>query len=222
MPGDSWRRPAASPTVRCVDPDNLPGANIDEPERPVSARRTPGPRRGSSPSAAPSPDPGLSGLGGPPDLGAAETQPMASRTLDSLFSTPRERERRTEYRAGGDQRSEYRASDVPAEPTVPTNIYRARRPAVAVGLIIPAVFVALLLIRGLAIAGFRTPFQLGGVIASSLGLAALPLLVSGLYGLITGAAHGAEQWGFRVWARPPLAYLMVGMIFAITAGIAIR
>jgi hypothetical protein len=104
---------------------------------------------------------------------------------------------------------------------VPTNIYRARRPAVAALLVVPAVAVGILLVRALAIAAFGTPFLIGGVIASSLALASLPLIVAGLYGLITGAAHGAEQWGFRVWARPPLAYLIVGIAFAVAAGLAI-
>jgi hypothetical protein len=104
---------------------------------------------------------------------------------------------------------------------VPTNIYRARRPGVAILLIVPAVVVGFLLVRGLVIAVFRTPYSIGGVIASSLSLAALPLLVSGLYGLITGAAHGAEQWGFKVWARPPLAYLIVGIAFVVAAGLAL-
>jgi hypothetical protein len=106
-------------------------------------------------------------------------------------------------------------------PPIPTNIYRARRPGVAIMLVVPAVVAGLLLVRALAIAAFGTPFHAGGVIASCLGLASLPLLVSGLYGLITGAAHGAEQWGFRVWARPPLAYLIVGISFVVAAGLAI-
>ena len=107
-------------------------------------------------------------------------------------------------------------------PTVPTNIYRARRPAVAIMLIIPAVAVGLLLIRALAISAFGDPFLIGGVIASSCALASLPLLVAGLYGLVTGAAHGAEQCGFKVWARPPLAYLLVGVALVLAAGLAIR
>ena len=107
-------------------------------------------------------------------------------------------------------------------PTVPTNIYRARRPAVAIMLIIPAVAVGLLLIRALAISAFGENFLIGGVIASSCALAALPLLVAGLYGLVTGAAHGAEQFGFKVWARPPLAYLLVGVALVLAAGLAIR
>ena len=99
-----------------------------------------------------------------------------------------------------------------AEPTVPTNIYRARRPAVALFLVIPAVAVGLLLVRALAISAFGQPFSIERCDRQ---LAApwrpLPLLVAGLYGLITGAAHGAEHFGFKVWARPPLAYLVVGI-----------
>jgi hypothetical protein len=109
-----------------------------------------------------------------------------------------------------------------AEPTVPTNIYRARRPVVAIFLVIPAVGVGLLLIHALAVAAFGKTLLIGGMIGSSLALAALPLLVAGLYGLITGAAHGAEQWGFKVWARPPLAYLVVGLAFVVAAGLAVR
>jgi hypothetical protein len=122
------------------------------------------------------------------------------------------------------------AVDPPATPTaptvvtpaVPTNIYRARRPAVAVFLVLPAVAVALFLVRAFAMAAFGEPFSAKGVIASSLALASLPLLVAGLYGLITGAAYGAEQFGFKVWARPPLAYLIVGISFVLGAAIAIR
>jgi hypothetical protein len=113
------------------------------------------------------------------------------------------------------------APRVDTEQTAPTNIYRARRPAVAFLLIVPAAAVGLLIVRALAISAFGRPFLIDGVIASSLMLAALPLLVLGLYGLITGAAHGAEQWGFRVWARPPLAYLVVGLAFATAAAVAI-
>jgi hypothetical protein len=113
-----------------------------------------------------------------------------------------------------------------SEPTqivsVPTNIYRARRPVVALFLVLPAVAVALFLVRAFAISAFGSPFSAAGVIASSLALASLPLLVAGLYGLITGAAYGAEQFGFKVWARPPLAYLIVGISFVLGAAIAIR
>lgn len=101
------------------------------------------------------------------------------------------------------------------------NVYRARRPAVAIGLIIPAVAFGLLMVRALAIAAFGHPFLISGVIASGLALAALPLLVLGLYGLVTGAAHAAEQYGFRLWARPPVAYLTVALVLLLAAAIAV-
>lgn len=165
--------------------------------------------------------------------------PEASRrdaaTGDSRSAEPRIPDARTgDARIGGprgsgirgvDPRSDFRVVDgrpAAAEPTVPTNIYRARRPAVAVVLIIPALAAGFLLVRALAVAAFGKEFLIGGVMASSLGLASLPLLVAGLYGLMTGAAHGAEQWGFRVWAKPPLAYLVVGIAFVLGAGLAIR
>jgi hypothetical protein len=139
--------------------------------------------------------------------------------------------------ASGYEPGPYRVGDprpMPAAPTTPagpppapapvrrsaTNVYRARRPAFAALLIVPAVAAGLLLVKALAEAAFGATFVLTGVIASCLGLAALPLLVTGLYGLLTGAAYGAEQVGFRVWARPPLAYLLVGIAFVIGAAIA--
>ena len=100
------------------------------------------------------------------------------------------------------------------------NVYRARRPAVAIGLILGAAAFGLLMVRALAIAAFGHPFLIGGVIASGLALGALPLLVLGLYGLITGAAHAAEQYGFRMWARPPVAYLTVALVLLLAAAIA--
>jgi len=108
------------------------------------------------------------------------------------------------------------------EPTPPSTIYRARRPAAAAMLVVPAVLFGVLLARALAIAAFGTTFSLSGVLASGLALASLPLLVSGLYGLITGAAFGAERWGFKIWAKPPLAYLVVGLSLLVAAGLAIR
>ena len=155
------------------------------------------------------------------DARTSEAKPAQRRPAPSEAET--QTSRRTADLRGADPRAgDYRMADRrPVESPVPTNIYRARRPAVAALLVIPAVGVGILLVRALAIAGFGTPFHTGGVIASALGLAALPLIVAGLYGLITGAAHGAEQWGFRVWARPPLAYLLVGIAFAVAAGLAI-
>ncbi len=146
---------------------------------------------------------------------SAERRTTELRTGDRRAAADAQPELRTGDLGAGD----YRAAE--ARP-VPTNIYRARRPAVAILLVIPAVAVGLLFIRALAISAFGDPFLIGGVIASACALAALPLLVAGLYGLVTGAAHGAEHYGFKVWARPPLAYLLVGMGFVLAAGLAIR
>ena len=157
----------------------------------------------------------------------------SSDDLDQPAATIRTPGPRTATKPTADPKAERQAEPQPephtgdvrvgmAEPTVPTNIYRARRPAVALFLVLPAVAVALFLVRAFAMAAFGNPFSTKGVIASSLSLASLPLLVAGLYGLITGAAYGAEHFGFKVWARPPLAYLLVGISFVLGAAIAIR
>ncbi|GAA1803173.1 hypothetical protein GCM10009682_26260 [Luedemannella flava] len=121
---------------------------------------------------------------------------------------------------------EFVSSDVapvgaPARP-VSNGVYRARRPAVAIGLSTVAVVAGLLFFRGFMIAAFGPTFLFGGVIAGVLALASLPLLVLGLYALVTGAAHGAETVGFRLWAKPPLAYLLVGLILLLGAALAVN
>jgi hypothetical protein len=117
------------------------------------------------------------------------------------------------------------AADRPVSPAaaapVPTNIYRARRPGVAILLIIPAVVVGVLLVQTLVTAVLADPIALAGVIASVCALVSLPFLVAGVYGLVSGAAHGAEHYGFKVWARPPLAYLLVGLALVTAAAIAV-
>jgi hypothetical protein len=235
------------------EPESTGTAATDEqPSRPVKTHTAPGPRTsgaaastaaasaGSPAAGAGSPaagagSPAVASAGSPaaaPAASPAAVTGVEAAAEPTRVTRTRPVERRTtelretrpasvpEPRTG----TEYRAGDVPtAEPTVPTNIYRARRPAVAVLLIIPAIGVALLLLRALAISAFGDdPFNIGGVISSACALAALPLLVAGLYGLVTGAAHGAEQYGFKVWARPPLAYLLVALSLIASAALAIR
>ncbi|GAA1758475.1 hypothetical protein [Luedemannella helvata] len=108
----------------------------------------------------------------------------------------------------------------PIRPATET-VYRARRPAVAIGLTVVAVVFGLLIFRGLMISAFGPTFILPGVLSGALALSALPLLVLGLYGLVTGAAHSAETHGFRLWAKPPLAYLLVGLVFVLGAALAL-
>jgi hypothetical protein len=107
----------------------------------------------------------------------------------------------------------------PPEPRV-VHVYRSRRPAVAILLIILALGFGVLFLRSLAVSFFGPHFSAAGVISSAFAMASLPPLAIGLYGLVTGAAHGAEQYGFRLWARPPLAYLVIGLVLAVAAGAA--
>jgi hypothetical protein len=175
----------------------------------------PSPPAGFTPAAVTMPPASSYRVGDP----RPSAEPMAENpryAADPRGTDPRGADPRTTDPRGADPRGR----SVTHEPTVATNIYRARRPAAAAGLIVPAVLFGLLLVRGLAISAFGPQFNLAGVIASCLALASLPLLVGGLYGLVTGAAYGAEQWGFRVWAKPPLAYLVVGLVLLVVAGIA--
>jgi len=205
-----------------VDPERTADEAIEAPTQKVSTRPAPDPR--------------------PSDGGGAETTRLTKPVERSKAGADKaDGDRAAADRAAADRANAERAAAdrqlterqttelrshesfrVGEIPTVPTNIYRARRPAVAIMLVIPAVAVGLLLIRALAISAFGDPFLIGGVIASACALASLPLLVAGLYGLVTGAAHGAEQFGFKVWARPPLAYLLVGVALVLAAGLAIR
>jgi hypothetical protein len=154
-----------------------------------------------------------------PDIPDAQADlPAAAPTTALPTTTPYPAESPTTELRAAALRSPETHMPVP----MPTNIYRSRRPGVAILLVIPAVAVGLLLVKALAVAVFGETFDIAGIIASVSGLASLPFLVGGIYGLVTGAAHGAEHYGFRVWARPPLAYLMVGLSFVIVTGLAIR
>jgi hypothetical protein len=229
-----------------VDPERTADEAIDAPTQKVSTRPAPDPRPSGgssgggaettrltrpverSKAGAEKSAPAADGDRATADRAnadrAAATAPRSADPRQSRTAPTRSRaaaERQLTERQTTELRSHesFRVGEIP---TVPTNIYRARRPAVAIMLVIPAVAVGLLLIRALAISAFGDTFLIGGVIASACALASLPLLVAGLYGLVTGAAHGAEQFGFKVWARPPLAYLLVGVALVLAAGLAIR
>jgi len=201
-------RPAAEPATTRLPADSAAESMTDPTPVERSSTRTAATLRVSVPEA--DAEPTVQTTRVTPAAGTQPTVRSRSITPEPRPSDPRSVEPRGADRAGM------------VEPTVPTNIYRARRPVVAIFLVIPAVGVGLLLIHALAVAAFGKTLLIGGMIGSSLALASLPLLVAGLYGLITGAAHGAEQWGFKVWARPPLAYLVVGLGFVLAAGLAVR
>jgi len=161
----------------------------------------------------------------PASTGAVPAGPGVASTAGGLTTVPAPADPPTTELRGPVTRpaeAPYAVADrVPVAGPLPSNIYRARRPGVAILLIIPAVAVGVLLVQALATSAFGDSFDIAGILASVSALVSLPFLVAGLYGLISGAAHGAEQYGFRVWARPPLAYLLVGLAFVAAAGLAI-
>jgi hypothetical protein len=192
------------------------------------------PGEGGRPAAyfsGPEADRPLPTRGGPPPAG-----PGAPFTRDQLFSpdeaarfhaaaddlppgtTPMSPQAAMGQPMGMERVSMHRQAG--AEKPMTDSVYRARRPGTAAMVSVGAIFVGLFMIRVLAVSWFGPVFQPGGVIAGALALSALPLTAMGLYGLATGAAHHVEQLGFRIWARPPLAYLWVGLVLLVAAALA--
>ena len=99
-------------------------------------------------------------------------------------------------------------------------IYRARRPAVAALVGIGAAVLAVPALRILLRSAFGPVMSVSGTIASLLLLVALPLAAIGLYGLATGAARVPDAPVTHTWLRPPLAYLVIGVVLLVAAGFA--
>jgi hypothetical protein len=100
-------------------------------------------------------------------------------------------------------------------------VYRARRAGVAALLAAAAVLAEILLVRVLLVAEFSSKGTPGGVLAGLFGLAGVPMVAMGLYGLVTGAASAGPAPA-RLWLRLPLAYLPVGLILLIAAALAVQ
>jgi hypothetical protein len=103
----------------------------------------------------------------------------------------------------------------------PSTVYRPRRAGIAVLLAAGALIAELmLLVKVFLESTFAHPTNVGGVMAGLFALAGVPMIAIGLYGLATGAATaGGPQVG-RAWLRTPLAYLPVGLLLIIAAGLA--
>jgi hypothetical protein len=99
-------------------------------------------------------------------------------------------------------------------------VYRARRPAAAVGIWTAAALLAIPLLRVLLHSGFGSEVSAAGTISSGFALLGLPLSALGLYALVTGAARVPDVPATRAWLRPPLAYLVIGLVLFIAAGLA--
>jgi hypothetical protein len=95
-------------------------------------------------------------------------------------------------------------------------VYRTRRPvsAVVVGIATLALMVpvVMLLVR----ATFDDDPLAGGIVPAVLLALGLPLTGLGLYALAGGGPVGRDAW-----LRPPLAYLPVGLVLLIAAGLAV-
>jgi hypothetical protein len=108
------------------------------------------------------------------------------------------------------------AAAAPPDPRPAEAVYRTRRPvsAVLVALGIAALMVPVIML--LVAATFDDDPLAGGVVPAVLLTLGLPLTGLGLYALAGGGPVGREAW-----LRPPVAYLPVGLVLLMAAGLAV-
>ena len=113
----------------------------------------------------------------------------------------------------------------PSVPQVPEQaggaVYRTKRAGVAVLIGAVAAVSELLILAKVLVAAFGSKGTPGTTLAALLALCGVPLVAIGLYALATGAASAATTPG-RAWSRVPLAYLPVGLVLLVAAGLAIH
>ena len=104
----------------------------------------------------------------------------------------------------------------PPEPRPAEAVYRTRRPlsAVLVALVTAALMVPVIML--LVAATFDDDPLARGVVPAVLLTLGLPLTGLGLYALAGGGPVGREAW-----LRPPVAYLPVGLVLLMAAGLAV-
>jgi len=104
-------------------------------------------------------------------------------------------------------------------PAAHSGLYFARRAGLVGVLTAVAVLAELLLVRVLVTAEFGHTVATGPLLAAMFAMTGVPLVTAGLHGLMTGAAATApDRWS--VWLRTPLAYLPVGLVLLLAAGLA--
>jgi hypothetical protein len=59
-----------------------------------------------------------------------------------------------------------------------------------------------------------------GVVAATLLLLGLPAFAMGMYGLVSGEARAMEGHGLSLLSRPPVSYLVLGIVLLLGAAIA--
>jgi hypothetical protein len=123
------------------------------------------------------------------------------------------------YHAEPIDRAALRRPAAPAEP-VGDGVYRTRRPGIALLLALAAAALEVPALRLLMEGAFGEPISAPGVVAGTFLMLGLPAFALGLYALVTGAVRLPDQPPGRIWLRPPLAYLAVGLVLFIAAALA--
>lgn len=176
------------------------------PERYDEPRRDhprPGPSDGTRMvGGRPSPVPGVGPVSGPPPVGPPDLPPPPPPP------PPRP--------------APPRPVAAPGSPgPVGDSLYRSKRPAVAALFWVPALLLEipalLLLFDGLFGTDLASPSAVAAAVCL---LLALPLLAAGLYAVATGAVRAAGPNSIQAWLRPPVAYLTVGILLLLAAGLA--
>jgi hypothetical protein len=116
-------------------------------------------------------------------------------------------------------RGALRRPEVPT-PTPSPTVYKSRRAGALAVVLAAAVVVELLLVRVLVAGEFGTVVAPGAVLGSIFAMTGVPFVAIGLHALITGPAATAGPEAVRGWLRTPLAYLPVGLVLLIAAGLA--
>jgi hypothetical protein len=107
---------------------------------------------------------------------------------------------------------------MPAAP--PAAVYLSRRPGVAALLALVAIVIELILFRMLLSGESAHTVIASDVLGASFGMAGVPMVALGVYGLSVGAASASGPNAARAWLRTPLAYLPVGLLLIIAAALA--
>jgi hypothetical protein len=115
-------------------------------------------------------------------------------------------------------RAALRRAGAPAG-AAPDGVYRTRRPAIAIAVVLLTVVAELPALRLLLAGALSDPASAPAIVAGTLLVIGLALFAMGMHALATGAAALADP--VRFWFRPPTAYLTVGLALFVAAALAV-